>query len=191
MSLWAPCVIYLHLKCLKTPKKRWLFTVRIWNATKRRELVIWKFNASYFKMTKVQRATRCYFSQRNNSHHDSQTSLQAVVTNYQFLAAQFKGSRTFCLLKLVMRVQRNKDGAWEAGAKVKPECYNYFRNWNGCLVKARRCFSSSAEGVKLWQRGRGSDCSLHIHHMAANQLESHSENDHDCFYPEGSVFLLG
>lgn len=70
-------------------------------------------------------AHRCYISQKHGYHHDSETSLQAVVTNDQFLAAQFKWSRTRSLLELVMRWERKKDRAWESGAKVTPEGYNY------------------------------------------------------------------
>lgn len=85
---------------------------------------MWGFRASFFKGTEAQSAERCSISQKH-SDHDSQTSLQAVVTNDQFLAAQFKGSRTCRLLKLVKRAVGNKDGERETGAKVTPERYNY------------------------------------------------------------------
>lgn len=69
---------------------------------------------------------------------------QAVVTNDHLQAAQFKGSGTRCLLKLVKRAEANKARERETGPKVKPECYNYScETGPGCLVQGRRCFSSA------------------------------------------------
>lgn len=44
------------------------------------------------KGSEEQSTQRCNISQKHSDHHDSQTSLQAIVTNNQRLAAQFKGS---------------------------------------------------------------------------------------------------
>lgn len=53
---------------------------------------------------------RCNVSQEHSAHHNSQTSLQPVVTNNQLLAQQFKGSGTRCLLKLVKRAEGSRGG---------------------------------------------------------------------------------
>lgn len=65
---------------------------------------------------------------KHSDHPGSQTSPQAVVTNNEFLATQFKGSRTPCLLKPVKMSAGNNKWAWESRAKVRAECCN-------CLVK--------------------------------------------------------
>lgn len=88
-------------------------------------------------------------SQKHSGHHDSQTALQAVVTNDQLLAAQFKGSGTPPLVKTCQ-----EDGGKQrlrirkSGAKVKPGCYNCScETGPGYLVQARRCLDSAFQGV--------------------------------------------
>lgn len=129
---------------------------------------------------KAQSSQRCNISQKHSGHHDSRTSLQAVVTNNQLLAAQFKGSGTPRLLKLVKRAERNKGREWGTGAKVKPECYNYScETGPGCLVQARRCFSSTVWGV-TYDKAAPVLAALCMYIscavLAAVQLESHCEH---------------
>lgn len=118
--------------------------------------------------SEAQSTHSCNISQKRSDHRDSQTSLQAVVTNDQLLAAQFKGSETPCLLKLVQRAEGDKGREWEIGAKVKPKCYNYScETGPGCLLHAPQCFSSAVKKCQLWPRGHSTGRSVHTHQLCS------------------------
>lgn len=130
--------------------------------------ISWWWGISVRKAVRHKSTHSCNISQKHSDHHDSQTSLQAVVTNDQLLAAQFKGSGTPRLLKLVQRAEGDKGREWEIGAKVKPKCYNYScETWPGCLLHAPQCFSSAVKRCHLWPRGRSTGRSVHTHQLCS------------------------
>lgn len=77
----------------------------------------------------VRREDRCYTSQEHGGHHDSQTSLQAVVTNDQLLASQLTHFKDLLPVKTC-----HEDGGKqrEHGKPGQRSNLNAIINWETC-----------------------------------------------------------
>lgn len=154
----------------------WLFTLKAMETySSKRET----FNWSRGTGSEPQSTPGCNISQKRSDHYDLQTSLQAVVTNNQLLAAQFTRVRDPLLVKTCQEgggKQRLRMRNWGKGQAWMLQLLLW--NWTWMSCKGTAVFQPRGLGCPLWHRGYSALYIVHIHQLCSPGCSSVSNTDH-------------